>query len=117
MKKTGQALRNAMFEKFGKLDKFEKILIVLERFEKIEYDQKQKALARDLGLNLFSVLLLMGLIDILFNRCTAQLEKFPSNDSWHFFGKNSDSFYINFDHIAIKNMYKATLYQIYSGVF
>ena len=42
MKKTGQALRNAMFEKFGKLDKFEKILIVLERFEKIDMIRSRK---------------------------------------------------------------------------
>ena len=29
-----------------------------------------------------------------------------SNHLWHFFGKNSSRFYTNFDHTAIKSMYK-----------
>ena len=41
MKKTGQVLRIVKLERFGKLDKFEKILIDLERFELIWKDLKK----------------------------------------------------------------------------
>ena len=54
--KTVQVLRIAKFERFGQLDKFEKIWIDLEKFEKIEMIRNRKHLAT-LGHNLLSVLL------------------------------------------------------------
>ena len=42
----------------------------------------------------------------------AQLVKFPTNVSWHVFGKISNRFYNLLNSIAIETMYKATLYQI-----
>ena len=56
MNKSGQVQRIAKFERFEKLDEFEKIWIDLEKFEKIEMIRNRKHLAT-LGHNLLSVLL------------------------------------------------------------